>query len=53
MELSIDPETRDFLKDRQQRLERIRALARQVGLAEVIEGEATEVPVLLHTPDTP
>lgn len=53
MELSIDPDTRDFLKDRQQRLERIRTLARQVGLATVIEGECTEVPVLLHKPDTP
>lgn len=61
MELGIEPETRDFLLKREERLTRIRALARQLNLvtllasadmvegaeATVIEGEATPVPAAL------
>lgn len=66
MELGIEPETRDFLLKREERLTRIRALARQLNLttllasadmveaeeATVIEGQCTPVPkALLDTPE--
>lgn len=50
MEFSIDPDTREFLLDREQRIKRIRELAQQTGLT--LEGEVTQK-TLLHVPDEP
>jgi hypothetical protein len=52
MEVSIEPETRDFL-DRQARLKRIQDLIRQTRVPVVIDGETVSELPLLHTPDTP
>lgn len=52
MEVSIEPETRDFL-DRQARLKRIQDLIRQTRVPVTIDGESVTALPLLHTPDTP
>lgn len=54
IEYSIAPETQQFI-ERQQRLERIKDLLAQIKpelmAANVLEGEAVEVPVLKHVPE--
>ena len=52
MEVSIEPDTRDFL-DRQARLARILQLIRETRVPVVVDGELVPGIPLLHTPDTP
>ena len=51
MEVSIEPDTRDFL-DRQARLQRIQQLIRETRVPVTIDGVALSELPLLHNPDT-